>query len=482
MIMLASLVVACGGPSAKVGGSQAEDTATIVASGDLPAGKNVLADVLEMNSAKYARPPTKFRKGHVKAKKPAKLKQTKVGFEIRFPSGAPITTPAVYDDKVFVSGGFKSKEYYAFNATTGKPVWSLALDDDGPSTGACSDGTCWLGDPLTSSPTIENGRVFTSYPAAGVSGDKPRPPGATHAIIALDLQSGEILWQQWLDSDVMSAPVATDDFVYINTFAGTLMKLEQKTGKIRYAVKARATSAPVVNFAADGRETMFYTRRGEEDEDDPEEMIIRADHNDPKTTFTAKRKKAKYLDKKVQAKSTTAATEAADDAANGFSGGAPEAANARAAYANVGKSSVSGMQAFQGSRILHLGSQNVNTMGDEVVATSAETGKELWSYKLSGELERSGGFLGTAPLAAGDSVILATLKGKVVRLDPKSGKVMKSYSVGSAVRSQPVVAGGWIYVGTQDGRLVAINTKDRSLTGWPMWGGNAARTGIQLKK
>ncbi len=498
--MLASLLAACGSPSAKGGGSSTE--ATVLGS-DVPVGKSVLKEVLEMNSDKYASPPTKFRKGHVTKKKPAKVKQTKIGFEIRFPSGAPITTPAIYDNKVFVSGGFKSKEFYAFSATTGKPVWSLSLDDDGPSTAACSEGTCvfntesctvfaldadtgeqkwsyWLGDPLTSSPTIANGIVFTSYPAAGVSGKKSRPPGAPHAIIAMDLQSGEILWQKWLDSDVMSAPVATGDFVYVNTFAGTLMKFEQKTGKIRYAVKARATSAPVVKFE-DGIETMFYTRRGDGDEDDPEEMIIRADHNDPKTTFTAKRKKAKYLDKKVQAQSTSFADEAADDAANGFSGGAPASANAQAAYINVGKTSVSGMQAFQGSRILHLGSSNVNTMGDEVVATSSTTGEELWSFKLKGELARSGGFLGTAPLAAGDSVILATLTGKVLRLDPKTGRVKKTYSVGSPIRAQPVVVGGWIYVGTQDGRLVAINTKDKSLTGWPMWGGNAARTGIQLQ-
>jgi outer membrane protein assembly factor BamB len=47
-----------------------------------------------------------------------------------------------------------------------------------------------------------------------------------------------------------------------------------------------------------------------------------------------------------------------------------------------------------------------------------------------------------------------------------------------AIRSQPVVADGRIYVGTEDGRLVAIDTKDPSITGWPTWGGNAQRTGI----
>ena len=33
--------------------------------------------------------------------------------------------------------------------------------------------------------------------------------------------------------------------------------------------------------------------------------------------------------------------------------------------------------------------------------------------------------------------------------------------------------------GTEDGRLVAIDSGKRDLTGWPMWGGNAARSGMK---
>ncbi len=467
-----------------------------------PMGDDVLARVLEMNSDKYGRPAKSFRKGHVSARKAPKVKKTKTGYEVQFASRAPITTPAVYDGRVYVSGGFRSKEYYAFEATSGKPTWAVSLDDDGPSSSACADRVCvfntesctvfaldaasgkmlwswWLGDPLTSSPTIAGGRVFTSYPVRKVAGGKPRPPNATHALIAFDLHSGKVLWQQWLDSDVMSAPVATNGFVYVSTFSGTLLKLEQATGKFRYALQARATSAPVVQFAPSGRESMYYTRRGASEKGGAEEMIIRADDNSPKTRYQSNAKKAKYLDPKVQADSDYAAEGSANDAANGFSGDAPAAANPSAAYHNIGQGRVSTMQAFQGSRILHLGDRNMNTMGDEVVATSAEDGKKLWTYKLSGDVARYGGFLGTAPLAAGNDIVVATVEGDVIALDKKSGKERSKYKVKGTIRSQPVVAGGWIYVGTEDGRLVAIDTKNPSLTGWPMWGGNAARTGVR---
>jgi len=468
---------------------------------DAPPGESVLAQVQEMNSDKYARPPSTFRPGHVSTLKAPPVIHRKDGFEVRFASKAPIVTPAVYKGRVYVSGGFQSKDFYAFDARTGNPAWAIALDDDGPSSSVCAEGVCvlntesctifavdadtgkqlwswWLGDPLTSSPSIADGRVFTSYPAAGVTGDKPRPPGATHAMVAFDLRTGKIVWQQWLDSDVMSAPVAAGKFVYAATFGGTMLKFEQATGKIRYAMKVKATSAPVVQFASDGRESMFYTRRGEEESNGAEEMIIRADDNEPKTRYQSHKKKADYVDGDVQAGSGYAAEASANDAANGFGGGAPASANPQAAKGMIGQANVHSMQAFQGSRILNVGARNYNTMGDEVVATNAEDGKELWKFKLTGDLRKEGGFLGTAPLYAGSSVLLATLDGKVVQLDPGNGKVQGSWKVGARVRAQPVVDGGWIYVGTEDGRLVAIDTGNAKLTGWPMWGGNAARTGI----
>lgn len=37
--------------------------------------------------------------------------------------------------------------------------------------------------------------------------------------------------------------------------------------------------------------------------------------------------------------------------------------------------------------------------------------------------------------------------------------------------------GGRIFVGTLDGWLISIDTKDRALDGWSMWGGGPAHNG-----
>ena len=344
---------------------------------------------------------------------------------------------------------------------------------------------------MTSAPAMANGRVFASYPATP-RGDKPAPPDATHVIAAFELSTGKVLWQKWLDSDVMSAPVVTGGFVYLATFGGTLVKLYEATGEIKYAIKARATSAPVVMRAGQGkRESMYFTSRSDEPSNpstpkgsatqktqSAEESVVHTVDNEPRVKYSSNKKAAPYLDEKVQSSSSYSAQGKSNDSANGFSSGAPASANTKSANMNVGQASVHTLQAFQGSRVLPVGNRIVNTMGDEILATDAESGQKLWSFSLKGDLKREGGALGTSPLLAGNSIFVALLAGEIIRIDPQNGKLRQTYPVSSPMRSQPVAKDGWIYVGTEDGKLVAIDTKDPAVDGWPMWGCNAARTGI----
>ena len=460
---------------------------------------------------------------------------------MRLPSGAPLTTPAVYRGRVYVSGGFRSKELYALDARTGQGAWGLDLDDDGPSAPACAEGVCaintesctlfvvdaatgaprwswWLGDPLTSAPAIADGRVFASYPVSGlgspqqaasanatanananpappgafhpapspVAGDaapgasplpaspsqRRRPPGMTHALAAFDLATGRILWQVWLDSDVLSAPAVYGAHVYATSFAGTLYELEAATGRVVSARRVRATSAPVVD--AGGR--LHLTQRVDRPGEAAAEAVV-AGPSAGAPAWVSPSKAAPYLDAAVQASSGLASQAAGNDAANGFAGGAPAAANPGAALNNIGQGNVFSMQAFQGSRVLATQAGLVNTMGDEVRCADTHTGAPRWSLRLEGDLRRVGGFLAAPPALAGGRLIIATHAGEVLEVEPTSGKVLRRHAVGHPVRSQPVIDAGWIYVGTDDGYLVGIDTGDPTLTGWAQWGGDAARTG-----
>src|SRR4030095_2017942 len=102
---------------------------------------DITAKVKELNSSKYAVPPTEFRPGHVTPRKldANAIKIEEKGFTITLPSGAPIPTPTVYKGKLYISGGFHSKEYYCCDAHTGKGIWGVDLDDDGPTSAVCED-------------------------------------------------------------------------------------------------------------------------------------------------------------------------------------------------------------------------------------------------------------------------------------------------------------------------------------------------------
>src|SRR5262245_39066705 len=352
---------------------------------------DITARVKELNSSKYASPPTQFRPGHATPRKlDAKaIKLEEKGFTITLPSGAPIPTPTVYKGKLYISGGFHSKEYYCCDAQTGKVIWGVDLDDDGPTSAVCEDDvvifnteSCtifaldansgkhlwsyFLGDPLTSTPTICKGRVYTSYPAAGRGEQAPAPPpqnnapqkpksanppanqiqpnqaqpgaaagkqppqGATHVLACFELKTGKILWQRWIDSDVMSAPVAVDDELYATSFAGTVYKFQQADGAILSAHKSNATSAPVIV----GNNVYLTQRADEAAGGKVAERVAGLGRDNAQPNFQAPAKEAKYLDAKVQEKSALKAAGGALDAGNGFPAGAPAAANAPAALLN----------------------------------------------------------------------------------------------------------------------------------------------------
>jgi outer membrane protein assembly factor BamB len=345
---------------------------------------------------------------------------------------------------------------FAVDARTGRVKWAW-----------------WLGDPQTSAPSIAGNLAFASYPVP-----YDGPSGATHALAAFDLATGKAAWTRWLDGDVMSAPVAAGEFLYVTTFAGSVLKLEQQTGELRYAVAMKATSAPVVVPGKNGHESLFVTRRAEERPEETKEAIVRAELGDTRLTYRVHTKLAPYLDDQIQKKTQYAKDGHGDDTQNGFDI-TPPAAGAGIAKDVVGVDSISTMQRFQGSRVLVAGDFVFSTLGDEVVAIDAATGESKWRYPLAGNAKQIGGHLGTAPLLAGTDIIVATVGGDVLRLAARTGQLVATYHTSAPLRSQPIVVDGWIYLGTDDGRLIAINTGDKALTGWPAWGGDAGRSSVR---
>lgn len=126
------------------------------------------------------------------------------------------------------------------------------------------------------------------------------------------------------------------------------------------------------------------------------------------------------------------------------------------------------MPKLRDSRALKLFDRTVVRRDRDVLATGA-AGARLWTSSVGAT---------TAPIAAAGLVWVGTNQGTVVGLDRETGEVIRTFVIGSTVRAEPVIEGGWIYAATDDG-LVAVDTKDPSLTGWSQWGGNAQRASVE---
>ena len=510
---------------------------------------DITAAAKELNSDKFLPPPTNFRPGHVAVREldPKAIVADKEGFRIQLPSKAPIPTPTVSQGRLYASGGFHSKEFYCFDAETGKLNWAVDLDDDGPTSAVVEDDvvvfnteSCtifaldaktgkhlwsyFLGDPLTSTPTIANGKVFTSYPANGGGGvngaegrrwkrDEEGRPVAPRRQAAVGCDpgqeaggGGQAAARRVACPRLLRAEDRQDSLAALDRQRRHVRSGRQRLGSLLHLVRRhplqvrpgqrrhrqRPEDASDVRPGR-GRQRRLPHQAGRQARHGRQGRAGFREHRRHRSSgrrrqrhqpkFEENKRDAAYLDSKVQAQSELKKQSKDLDAGNGFGGGvAPAAANPDAPNANIGQANVSSLQAFQGSRILNFADRNYNCMGDEILCSDPSSGKKVWSAKLTGDLKKEGGHLAAPPAAAGGRIFLSTLEGNVLQMDPAKGSIEKTYKIGSPLRSQPAIVDGRLYLGTQDGRIVCVDTGNRAFTGWSTWGAKSGHTNVADEK
>jgi outer membrane protein assembly factor BamB len=143
-------------------------------------------------------------------------------------------TPAIHDGVVYA--GSREGVISAFNLTDGKELWSVDLRTE-----SADDG--WFADKL--SQRISGGITY-AYDKLFV--------GTEHGqVIALNKDSGEVLWTKKVKGEVITPPGYGDGLIIVNTGAGYLMALHPDDGDLRWEYEQevppltlRGISSPVV--------------------------------------------------------------------------------------------------------------------------------------------------------------------------------------------------------------------------------------------
>lgn len=369
------------------------------------------------------------------------LEITELGFNLNFPSEGSILSPAVSDNKLFVSSGYYTPNIYCLNAKSGQAEWGIKLAESGPSVLVVEDGmlllntqSCtlyaidietgilawskWLGPNIYHSPTIYKGKVYASYP------DGIDYSTNDFVLAAFDLKSGEIIWQSRMKNEPLGAPVAVNDNIYITDVAGHIYNYSAANGKQNALHQLFATSVPVIKN---------------------NKLWVNTKVPDVENTSVLTQLDIHTLNE--QQKLTTCKDSCL--------------------YNRTWSLTAADKMSYSRNRLLIKGSHHYQINAKGLVAFS-ESGETKWNVPFSSNLSFNPS-LGVA----GKYLITTSNKTKIILIDPENGQKVKEYQACDIISSEPVVANGWIYCGTKNGKLVAINTKDKSITGWSQWGMNA---------
>ena len=186
------------------------------------------------------------------------------------PDSIQIPALAYGEGRVYVSGGFEARTFYALDATTGHAEVGddQILEDDGPTRAglrrwarrvqhrelhavrarrAKTGRRLWfrkIGDPTLAQTAVADGLVFASHPSED-----------GQALTAYRVRDGAPMWTSWIGRELLAAPVIAGDSVYASTTGGATFRFIRATGKHVWTAALGATTAPWI----DGDE-LFVTR------------------------------------------------------------------------------------------------------------------------------------------------------------------------------------------------------------------------------
>lgn len=312
----------------------------------------------------------------------------------------------------------------AFDAATGRNLWRLDTEPEGDRSTHVGGGIASAGD--------------TVFAATGRA-----------ELLALDAATGAVRWRAPLGAPARSAPTIASDRVYVGTLDNQMLGLAVADGKRLWSYQSPASDTLVLGLPAPA-----------------------------------------YVDGIVIA---------------GFGSG--ELVALRAASGTVvwfdslaaarGRTSISDLSAIRGMPMVRDGRVYAASLGGQLVANDLRSGRRLWELELaSGETPWVAGdwvfAVGTdgrlaavnridgavawvtqldrwetpakeqdpitwaGPILAGGRLFLGNSTGRAVLVDPATGAVETTFSLPGALSLAPIVAGGTMYMVTDNATLVAL--------------------------
>ncbi|MGH6815510.1 MAG: PQQ-binding-like beta-propeller repeat protein, partial [Hyphomicrobiaceae bacterium] len=285
-----------------------------------------------------------------------------------------------------------------------------------------------------------NERAYEGY-GGGLAADNGRLYAATGfgAVIAFDSKTGKKLWEKTLGTPIRFSPTAAGDKVFVVDMEGRVTALAGGDGTELWNYRGLTEKTSLISNpspAVDGGLVVVPYPSGEI-------VALRAADG-------------------TMAWSDTLARTRQASALSSFSDAARPAMHGGTVFAVSHSGRMIAAQQATGERLWSInvsGTQMPWVAGDvvfvadiagQLLAVGRRDGKILWSAKLPGAKVWSG------PTLAGGLLWLVSNQGKLVGVDAATGRIASQANIGTPVYIAPVVAGGRMYVLTDKAQLIAL--------------------------
>lgn len=331
----------------------------------------------------------------------------------------PLTAqPVVVDGRVFTLD--TDSHLSAFDAQSGKPLWSVSVRPDGEDEAVIGGGLAYS--------------AGTIYVTTGYAG-----------VLALDPDNGKVRWKSDISSPARAAPSVVDNRVFVTTLDNRLIALDTASGKNLWEYAGINDAAGLVGAASPAATS---------------DIVIPA--------FSSGEIVALRVENGAVAWSDTLSSAVRSDNLAGLSdiSGLPVIDKGTVFAVSFGGGLVA-IDERTGTRIWQReisGSDTpwvagnhlfVVTTDNRLVALGRDTGAIRWVSSLQ-KGAKDEPVLWSGPVLAGGRLILVNTRGLMIEVSPETGELIRSQDLGAPVSMPPLVAGETLYILADNGTLMAL--------------------------
>ena len=371
------------------------------------------------------------------------------GEKYNFSSRGDMPAPTYFNGKIVASAGFYSNLLHCIDVATHKIVWTIKLSEGGPTSITYYNGwilvnteSCtlyiinaitgklvwskYLANYIRSTPSVYNNAVYTCFPSHLDRKD--------FEITAFSLKDGSVLWQNWVDAEIVMAPIIDTSGLYTITTAGTLYHFNQKNGKLIKMLNGSFYEPPTII----GNKIYITQTENIEKNNGKSQML----------NMLVLNKQDLKVQKNLEVFNV--------DLAKGYN----------SIFDEMNK---------QTHQMIHTGNENYCVTTNKLICYNAQTDIVEWSSILK-DIDLKNYV--SSPIVIGENIYVGISSGKILAYNKKNGQLVKEYNTNEPLLPLLIFGGKALYCGTPEGELLKINTVEKNNGEWPMLNNNASHNPI----